>query len=199
MKARTSLLVICLAATSVSVSWAQTVVTDRAGTQWTCRRPDGNIYTQNAPQYHIYDIKAAKAASEAGHGNDHLPLCIDALDEEQIIWSWQSATKIKVSFTPLTNDGVRGTCWTSHQPFLGHPNNDSGNSDFLVSGRADDDHSGCAYEMKFTSSIGVYDPHIIIKGSSNDSLKELQETLKHLEAQVKKLKSELKDREEKKK
>jgi hypothetical protein len=198
MKARTSLLLICLAATSASIGWAQTVVRDNAGKQWTCRTDD-KIYTRYVPKYHIYDIKAAKAAGEVAHGNDHLPLCIDALDEEEIFWSWHGATNIKVSFTPLTNDGVRGTCWTSHQPFLGDPNNDSKNLDFLASGKADDDHSGCAYEVKFTSSIGVYDPHIIINGRNNDSLKELQETLKHLEARVKKLKSQLKDREEKKK
>lgn len=196
MKARTSLLLICLTATSATTGWAQTVVRDNAGTEWTCRADD-KIYT-HVHQYHRYDIKAAKAAGEVGHGNDHLPLCVDALDQEQIIWSWQGATKIKVSYTPLTN-AKKGKCSTSAQPFLGDSNNGSGNDDFLASGSADDDHSGCAYKMTFTSSVGVYDPHIIINGSNNDSPKELQEKLKRLEAHVKKLKIELKDREEKKK
>jgi hypothetical protein len=193
MKARTSLLLICLAATSVTTGWAQTVVRDRAGTQWTCRADD-EIHTHLGPQNHKFDIKAAQDAGEKGSGNDHHPICIDALHHEQIIWSLKGATKIKAHFAALTT----GNC--PNKPFLKDPDADSGNDEFLLSGMADDERSGCAYEVKFTSSIiGVHDPHIIINGSNNASLEELKDTLEHLKAQVKKLESELKYREEKKK
>ena len=193
MKARTSLLLICLAATSVTIGWAGTVVKDNAGTQWTCRKDDGKIYTHLGPQIHKYDIKEAQKVGETGSGNDHSPICIDALKHEQIIWDLKGAKKIKAHFAALTT----GSC--PNTPFLKDPDADSGNDDYLPSGMADDERSGCAYEVTFTPSKGVFDPHIIINGSNNASLKELQETLEDLEAQVKKLKSELKDREEKKK
>jgi hypothetical protein len=197
MKARTSILVICFAATLASIGWAQKVkvkVKDRAGTPWTCRDYDPKIpFYTNSGQFHFYDIKAAQDAAEAGHGADHLPICVDALEGGQIIWSWKGATKIKVSYTPLTDDSkTGGTCWKSHQPFLQNPNDDSGNSSSFQSGRADDDHSGCAYDLKFTSSAGTYDPHIIIKGSSTASLHELREAKKLFEDQRKDLEGEVK-------
>jgi hypothetical protein len=193
MKARTSVLVICLATTLVSIGRAETV-RDRAGKDWTCRDydPKYNFY-QNSGRFHFYDIKAAKDAGEAGHADDHFPICVDALAEGQIIWSWKGATKIQVTFNPITDDKkTGGPCWNSNQPFLQNPNDDSGNSASFASGKADDDHSGCAYELTFTSSAGTYDPHIIIKGSYTASLHELQEAKKLFEGQRKDLEVEVK-------
>ncbi len=179
MKAPTSILVICFAVTLANIGWAQTVK-DRGGKEWTCRPdPDGNIYKRNGRQIHIYDIAAAKTAHETGHADDHKPLCIDALSNHRIIWSWTGAKHINVKFTPLTDDRKdKGTCWNSQLPFGGTPNDDSGDDDFLVSLKADDDLSGCAYEMKFqTSNKGDYDPHIIINGSHNDTREVLEDLL----------------------
>jgi hypothetical protein len=188
MKARTSILVICLAAISVSIGWAQTVP-DRDGKQWSCRDTDGLIYTKSGTTDHIYDIAAARTHGEAhaphNPHSDHLPICIDALNGDRIAWYWPGANRVKVSFVSETTNP---RCQNSI-PFTG-ASSDSGVYDFLPSGKALDQYSGCVYDVIFKSNLGKYDPHIIIKGSYTATLQQLQEGVKDLEALEKELKAD---------
>ncbi len=183
MKVRTSILLICLAAISMNIGWAQTKVHDSDGQEWTCRpSSDGNIYL-NLGSIHIYNIAAAKSQGEPHGGEphaphdpqkDHPPLCIDALGAHQIIWYWPGADHISVSFVPEAKKD--GTCKKSKNPFPKTPK-DSGIFPFLRSRLADDTYSGCVYDMRFESSLGNYDPHIIINGGRNDSAEQLKDDL----------------------
>lgn len=190
MQRRTLVLVIWLAAISVNIGWAQTVVYDRAGNQYTCRAPDGT-YTKPTATMHKYDIAAAMAAHEPHDPHDphhpHDAICIDATQNHRITWSWPGANHIAVfRFVPITNDGPTGTCWTSKHPFIGTAANSGANS-FLLSGATDNHFAWCAYDVKFTSSLGPYDPHIIIKGTKASLLEALRERVKYLENVIDKL------------
>jgi hypothetical protein len=198
MKMRTAILVIGLAAMAVKVGWGETV-TDRNGKVWTCRTLDDSIYTLNGVGDHIYNIQAAhaageydKAARDKGKSSKaHDPICINPVNG-RIIWWWPTAKNIKPTFTPLTEDGK--TCQTSKHPFRSDPDN-SKDKDFLVSDWAQVDFSECAYEVSFTSSLGSYDPHIIIKGASSALVTELEGDLKRLEKAIEDLRAQLKQSE----
>jgi hypothetical protein len=213
MKARSSILVIWLAAVAANIGWAQpappTKVTDRARKEWTCRVNGniGSIYWKLSQKEHVYDIAVAKGPGGEPHDpNDpnhpHDPICIDASAFHNITWWWLGAQNIEATFISLTDDRKTGDgrCWKSKEqnhPFTGGPSS-SGILPFLASGDANDYYSGCAYDVTFKSSAGTYDPHIIIKGSYTATLPELKEKVKDLEGQVKKLKAEIKNRDKKK-
>lgn len=191
MNGRTAILVVGLAVTLANIGLGQTVY-DRAANQWTCRSTD-NIYTKPdpaKPTIHKYNIAAAIAHPEPHDPTNHHPLCINASKGHRIIWSWPGADHIAVSFVPLT---FAGGCASSHPPFTGTPSN-SGNSNSLQSGPADTNYQWCAYDVKFTSSLGPYDPHIIITGSVEALLEALKERRSELNADIK-----AEEKEEKKK
>jgi len=188
MKGRIVILVIWLAAISVNIGWAQAVVYDRTGYQWTCRTPGpaGTTYTKTSTQ-HNFDIVAAKKAGETHDTSTHDAICIDLVMNEQITWSWAGANHVKVvNFVPLTKDN--GTCQKSNQPFTPAP--DSGTASLLPSGPGDSNLAWCAYDVKFQSSKGPYDPHIIITGSKATLVKALRERVAYLEDVIHKLELE---------
>jgi hypothetical protein len=178
MKTRIVILVIALAAMFVNIGTAQAVY-DRAGNQYNCRVPGGNIYTKESPTMHNYDIAAAKTAGER-HPANHDAMCIDPLTLHKIKWFWTGANHIKVNFYPMTNDSTTGNvCWTSTDPFTGTPPH-SGNSNILQSGVANNNYQWCAYKIQFDSSLGSYDPHIIITGDRGILLEALQKRVQFL-------------------
>jgi hypothetical protein len=187
MKTRTAILVICLTANLVNIARAQTVH-DKAGNAYTCRTKDA-IY-EKVGALHKYDIAKAKQAGER-HPANHKVICIDLLNKNTINWSWRGAHQVKVSFFPMTNDSMAsGTCWNSTNPFP-KMKQDSGSSDTLQSGEADETYQFCAYKLQFESSAGSYDPHIIITGSSGaleDFLKQRRDFLNDLIADLEKKK-----------
>lgn len=184
MKTRIAILVICLAAISVNIGWAQTPVYDRAGNKYTCRAPDGSIYGKESTTVHKYNIAGAKAAAAERHPAEHDTICIDSAAKDKIKWTWPGAQKVKVSFFPMTNDlSTDGKCWKSKDPFKNTPA-DSAHTNTLQSGEADIQYQWCAYKLQFESSQGSYDPHIIIKGDLSFLVEKLKLREKSIEKEI---------------
>ena len=186
MKTLTAVAILWLAVNLTGVSSAEEVK-DKDGKSWTCRDKDGSIYTMNSGVgIHEYNIQAAALDPNESDLTKHKPICIEPM-MDSMKWKWPTAKHIKVSFTPLTTK----TKVCNSQPFRTAPG-DSNDSDTLESDVALNDHSYCAYKLTFTSSLGKYDPHIIIKGSGLVmEMKELKEEIRHLEITLQEVKKDL--------
>jgi len=184
MKGRIVIWVIWLAVISVGIGGAQTVY-DLDGTEYTCRAKDSHgIYTPpGTTKMHKYEISKAKGHEphnpyDPNHPHD--AICIE--EDEQITWSWTGAHNITVdNFVPMTN---LATCWNA-MPFT--VGSSGPNSSLLPSGPVNKQAEWCAYDVKFNSDQGPYDPHIIIKGTTAALVEALRVKIKNLQDVINKL------------
>ncbi len=140
---------------------------DRDDGLWACRVAGDakGIYTMNGGM-HVFDIGAA--GKEKG-SSSHKVICINP--GEQVKWSWPGKTHIDIMFLSITQDAV---CQASVQPFKTAPGN-SGVNTYVISDAADGNYSGCVYEITFRSPDAPgKDPHVIIKGYSDQLINDLK-------------------------
>ena len=140
-------------------------IKDADGEKYKCRVYD-SVYRPPASSddnFHRYSVRDGCSAGEIA-GKPHDVICISP-ESDRIIWIGKKGDTITPVIKPLTK-----ACQSMAHP---HPFKYSPGSskDFLVSGEADADYEGCAYEVSFQCPSGEKgDPHIIIKSASLQKL-----------------------------